>query len=216
MVLMKYKNILMAAVAALGLFPAAWTDLAHAQHRADPQHLSQPGGSTLILFGDPQGYIKYDLNQPLFDLCMAWVADNIRPLNIQAVLFTGDMVEQNDNNALDRRMLNQSSRQMWEAVSNGIRRIDGKVPYIICGGNHDYGFKHAEDPHTYLPDYFTFERQVNIYALSIMRCNQISPCRAGITNSWSSRRSSTLRTVRSNGPENCSQVTSTKTITACT
>ena len=49
MVLMKYKNILMAAVAALGLFPAAWTDLAHAQHRADPQHLSQPGGSTLIL-----------------------------------------------------------------------------------------------------------------------------------------------------------------------
>lgn len=159
MVFMKYRSILMAAMAALCLFPAGWAGLAHAQHRADPQHLSQPGGSSLILFGDPQGYIKYDLNQPLFDLCMAWVADNIRPLNIQAVLFTGDMVEQNDNNALDRRMLNQSSRQMWEAVSNGIRRIDGKVPYIICGGNHDYGFKHAEDPHTYLPDYFTFERQ---------------------------------------------------------
>ena len=156
---MKYRSILMAAMAALCLFPAGWAGLAHAQHRADPQRLSQPGGSTLILFGDPQGYIKYDLNQPLFDLCMAWVADNVRPLNIQAVLFTGDMVEQNDNNALDRRMLNQSSRQMWEAVSNGIRRIDGKVPYIICGGNHDYGFKHAEDPHTYLPDYFTFERQ---------------------------------------------------------
>ena len=64
-----------------------------AQHRADPQKLSAEGSSTMILLGDPQGYIKYDLNQPLFELCTAWIADNARTLNIKAVLCTGDLVE---------------------------------------------------------------------------------------------------------------------------
>ena len=81
-----------------------------AQQRADRQELSDPGSSTMILLGDPQGYIKYDLNQPLFDLCTAWIADNVDHLNIKAVLCTGDLVEQNDNNALNRNMLNQIGR----------------------------------------------------------------------------------------------------------
>ena len=132
---------------------------AFAQHRADRQELSAPGSSTMILLGDPQGYIKYDLNQPLFDLCTAWIADNVDQLNIKAVLCTGDLVEQNDNNALNRNMLNQSSRQMWASVSRAFERIDGKVPYLVSPGNHDYGFKSSEDYHTFFPDYFTFERQ---------------------------------------------------------
>ena len=79
-----------------------------AQHRADRQQLTDPSSSTMILLGDPQAYVKYDLNQPLLDLQMAWVYDNIGQLNMKAVLCVGDLVEQNDNNALTRKMLNQT------------------------------------------------------------------------------------------------------------
>ena len=129
-----------------------------AQHRADRQELTDPGSATFILFGDPQGYVKYDINQPIFDLTTAWVSDNVNHLNIQAVLCTGDMVEQNDNNALDRNMLNQSSRQMWESISRSLERIDNKVPFICCGGNHEYGYRRSENNNTHYPEYITFER----------------------------------------------------------
>ena len=103
-----------------------------AQHRADPQKLVDPESFSMILLGDPQGYTKYDINQPLFDLCTAWIADNIEPLKIKAVLCTGDLVEQNDNNVLNRKMLNQTSREMWEAASQALKRLDNKVPYDSC------------------------------------------------------------------------------------
>ena len=133
-----------------------------AQHRADRQNLTDPASSTLILLGDPQGYVKYDLNTPILDLVMYWIADNAEHLNIKAALCTGDLVEQNDNNALNRNMLNRTSRQMWEAVSRSFSIIDGKVPHLHSPGNHDYGFLHAEDEHTFYPDYFTAERQGRI------------------------------------------------------
>ena len=76
--------------------------LGSAQHRADMQHLENEDSFSMIVLGDPQGYIKYDINQPLFDLCTAWIADNIDNLNIKAVLCTGDLVEQNENIAMNR------------------------------------------------------------------------------------------------------------------
>ena len=105
-----------------------------------------------MLLGDPQGYTKYDLIQPLFELCTAWIADNIDQLRIKAVLCTGDLVEQNENMVLDRRMLNQTSREMWEAASRALARLDNKVPYIISAGNHEYGYKKAENGMTHFPE----------------------------------------------------------------
>ncbi len=131
---------------------------AQAQHRADRQQLSDPDSFSMILLGDPQGYIKYDINQPLFELCTAWISDNIEHLNIKAVLCTGDLVEQNENIIMNRNMLNQTSREMWSSVSRAFERLDNKVPYIISGGNHDYGLVSAEDGRTHFPDYFPFER----------------------------------------------------------
>ena len=118
---------------------------AQAQDRADRQELTDPDSFTMILLGDPQGYTKYDINQPLFDLCTAWIADNVDHLNIKAVLCTGDLVEQNENIVLNRKMLNQTSREMWEAASHALARLDGKVPYIVSPGNHDYGYRKAEN-----------------------------------------------------------------------
>lgn len=63
-------------------------------------------------------------------------------------------MEQNDNNVLNRKMLNQTSREMWEAASQALKRLDNKVPYIIAAGNHDYGYKAAENGRTYFPIIF--------------------------------------------------------------
>ena len=122
---MKLFNYLLA-----GILCASVTCLP-AQHRADPQKLVNPESFSMILLGDPQGYTKYDINQPLFDLCTAWIADNIESLKIKAVLCTGDLVEQNDNNVLNRKMLNQTSREMWEAASQALKRLDNKVPLSL-------------------------------------------------------------------------------------
>jgi hypothetical protein len=131
---------------------------ATAQQRADQQKLTDPDAFSMILLGDPQGYIKYDINQPLFELCTAWISDNIGQLNIKAVLCTGDLVEQNENIIMNRKMLNQTSREMWKSVSRAFERLDNKVPYIISPGNHDYGLVSAEDGRTRFPEYFPFER----------------------------------------------------------
>jgi hypothetical protein len=130
----------------------------NAQNRADQQHLTDPNAFTMILLGDPQGYVKYDINQPIFDLCTAWIADNIENLNIRAVLCTGDLVEQNENIIRNKKMLNQTSKEMWNAISHSFSRLDNKVPYMISPGNHDYGYRHAENGMTHFPDYFPFER----------------------------------------------------------
>lgn len=130
----------------------------NAQHRADQQKLYNEDSFSMILLGDPQGYVKYDINQAIFDLCTSWISDNIDNLNIKAVLCTGDLVEQNENIVMNRSMLNQTSREMWEASSNAFKRLDNKVPYIISCGNHDYGYKHSENGITNFPDYFPFER----------------------------------------------------------
>ena len=132
--------------------------VAKAQHRADQQTLNNPESFTFVVFGDTQGYTKYDINQPLFELCTLWVADNIEQLNIKAVLFTGDLIEQNENTVINPKMQNQTSKQMWEWSSHCLERLDGRVPYIIAAGNHEYGYVRGDEPFTHYGEYYTFER----------------------------------------------------------
>jgi len=129
-----------------------------AQNRADQQHLQDPESFTMVVFGDPQGYTKYDINQPLFELSTAWIADNVDNLKIKAVMFTGDLVEQNENIVRNRAMLNQTSKQMYEWSSHCLERLDDKVPYVIVGGNHEYGYVRGDENFTHYPEYYTYER----------------------------------------------------------
>jgi hypothetical protein len=129
-----------------------------AQNYADRQSLTDPQSQTMILLGDPQGYVKYKVYQPFFDMMTAWIADNVENLNIKAVLCVGDLVDHNDNNILNLAVYDQTSAQMWDAVSKSFENIDGLVPHIHSPGNHDYGFIAAEDEHTYFPDHFPVER----------------------------------------------------------
>ena len=132
--------------------------VAFGQHRADRVQLKDHDSFSMVLLGDPQSYMKYDINQPIFDLCTAWIKDNIGQLNMKAVLCTGDLVEQNENITMNRKMLNQTSRQMWECVSRCFERLDDRIPYIISCGNHDYGYRSSENGRTKFPEYFPFER----------------------------------------------------------
>ena len=130
---MKTKALLLTACTLLATVQAT------AQKRGERLSLENPESFSMILMGDPQSYVKYDINQPVFELTTAWTADNIENLKIKAVLVTGDLVETNDNAVPVRSMANQTSRQMWESVSRSFERLDNKVPYIISPGNHDYG-----------------------------------------------------------------------------
>lgn len=124
--------------------------------------LEEEGSFSMIMVPDPQSYVKFAANQPLFELQTAWIAQNIQRLNIKAALFTGDMVEQN-NKLISAPLPNeyngdQTSRQQWEAVSRGLARLDGRLPYITCQGNHDLGYIAAEYRYSMMPDYIYPER----------------------------------------------------------
>ena len=126
--------------------------------------LEDANSFSMIMVPDPQSYVKFAANQPLFDLQTAWIAQNIQRLNIKAALFTGDMVEQN-NKLISEPLPNeyngdQTSRQQWEAISRGLSRLDNRLPYIACQGNHDLGYIAAEYRYSMMPDYIYPERNM--------------------------------------------------------
>ena len=54
-----------------------------AQANTNQQHLCNPNSFSMILLGDPQNYVKYDYNQPVFELMTAWTAHHIDSLHIR-------------------------------------------------------------------------------------------------------------------------------------
>lgn len=120
--------------------------------------MSNPESFSMIVLPDPQSYTKFDVNQPLFELMTAWTANNIERLRMKAVLCTGDLVEQNEIRIPDGVNGNQTSEEQWQAASRAFERLDNKIPYVICTGNHDYGYEKAENRLTRFPHYFPSER----------------------------------------------------------
>ncbi len=132
---------------------------ASAQQKAQVMQRSEPGAFSVILIPDPQNYVKFDYNQPVFELMTGWIAENIDSLNIRAALCTGDLVDQNECAVPPfPRFGNISSRLQWEFVAHAFERIDHRVPYLISTGNHDYGYTRAENDMTHFPEYFPIEK----------------------------------------------------------
>ena len=99
--------------------------------------LEQKDSWSLIMVPDIQNYVKWSRNQPIFDLMMAWIEENIDPLNIKMVVIVGDLIN-NPEQVINDSGANQTTQQQWEAVSRALAKLDGKVPYIAASGNHDY------------------------------------------------------------------------------
>lgn len=120
--------------------------------------LSSPDSWTMVLLPDPQTYVKFGRNQPLFELMTAWISENIDSLNIEMVLCTGDLVEQNEKINPNGISSNQTSKSQWESVSHAFDRLDGLVPYVTASGNHDYGFVNIENRKSNFGHYFPVDK----------------------------------------------------------
>ena len=120
--------------------------------------LSTPDSWSIIMLPDPQTYVKFDYNQPLLELMTAWIVRYQEKLNIQMVLCTGDIVEQNDFPNPDGINGNQPSKSQWEWAAQAFGRLDGKLPYVLATGNHDFGFVSAENRRTNYDNYFPVDK----------------------------------------------------------
>lgn len=150
----------------IAAFGAAWLAIASvaaagAEKPAayEPPRLAEPDACSIILVPDTQSYAKFGRNQGIFELMTAWIAENLQPLRVLTVMHTGDLVEQNNSgNPPDGVHLDQTSAQQWVAASRAFERLDGKTPYILSTGNHDYGIHSAENRQTQFPKYFPIDR----------------------------------------------------------
>ncbi len=137
--------------------------LVNAQQPYESPKLSNSNSWTMIMLPDTQSYVKFGRNHGILELITAWVDENINPLNIKMVVCTGDLVEQNNIIVADSINGNQSSRNQWLAVSRAFSRLDGKVPYILAAGNHDFGYKNIEHRSTQYNTFFpSHKNQANI------------------------------------------------------
>lgn len=119
--------------------------------------LEHKGSWSLIMVPDLQNYAKWQRNQPLVDLMMAWIVDNIDSLNIKMVMGVGDLVE-NDGKITNDYDGDQTSKSQWECISRAFGKLDGKVPYIAATGNHDYSIDPQGNRTSSYSNFFTTER----------------------------------------------------------
>ena len=119
--------------------------------------LSHPDSWYMVVVPDVQAYVERPRNHGILDLMNAWIVDNVEKLKIRQVFFTGDLVFRND----PRRPTPAGTligREQWRAFSRLMERLDGRTPYILCTGNHDYGHNSAENRCCFLDDYFPTDR----------------------------------------------------------
>lgn len=129
--------------------------------------LSDSGSWSIILLPDVQGYAKFTRNQPIFDLMVRWIEDNRERLDIQMVLCTGDIVEQNYITALPEENGDQLSSVQWRFMSETFGRLDRKLPYVLCTGNHDYGTNHTENRYSQFNSFFPPDKNPLTQALLV-------------------------------------------------
>jgi 3',5'-cyclic AMP phosphodiesterase CpdA len=86
--------------------------------------------ATIVVLPDTQYYNNDYTNNgysqaPVFAMQTNWILEQKLPLNIQAVLHVGDIVD------------NCNSVDQWTNANAAMRLLDGVVPYFIVPGNHD-------------------------------------------------------------------------------
>jgi hypothetical protein len=75
-----------------------------------------------------------------------WIVKNRKQLNIQYVLHVGDMVQTGDDES------------QWRNFDASMKVLDGKVPYVLAMGNHDYGKAPGRRGRTLFDRYFPANR----------------------------------------------------------
>ena len=123
-----------------------------------PPALENPASWTMVVVPDVQAYVERPRNHGILDIMNAWIVDYVRTLRIQQVLFTGDLVFRNDQDRPHPDMYSLIGAEQWRAFSRLMERLDGRVPYVLCTGNHDYGHMSSENRNSFYNDYFPTDR----------------------------------------------------------
>lgn len=84
----------------------------------------QEGSWTLAILPDTQVYSRAYPQH--YEAQTRWIVDHAKSHNIKYVLHEGDIT---DNNVTEQ----------WDNAAKAMKLLDGKVPYAIVPGNHDYG-----------------------------------------------------------------------------
>ncbi len=100
----------------------------------------EPGAFTIAVLPDTQNYSE---RYPQTYLAQTtWIVENRQDRNISCVLHLGDIT-------------NNNATAEWENASKAMRVLDGKLPYFLVPGNHDYSAGGScRDRTTLLNDYF--------------------------------------------------------------
>jgi len=102
--------------------------------------LPKAGSFTIAVLPDTQNYSQH--HPRTFLTQTQWIADQRETRNIVGVLHLGDVT-------------NTSDRKEWEVARQAMRQLDGKVPYFMVPGNHDYSEKgKASDRTSLFSEYF--------------------------------------------------------------
>jgi hypothetical protein len=111
---------------------------------------------TFVVIPDVQNYTKYAKNQANFEEMTRWIVDNQDEYGIVLVLQEGDLVEQNAIlESGGPGWGDQTGLEQWTAARRAISVLDGRLPYVLCTGNHDYGIRNSESRQTHFNSFFT-------------------------------------------------------------
>jgi len=101
---------------------------------------TEPGAFTIAVLPDTQNYSE---RYPQTYLAQTnWIVENRKNRNITCVLHLGDIT-------------NNNATVEWENAQRAMRVLDGKLPYFLVPGNHDYSAGgDCQDRTTLLNDYF--------------------------------------------------------------
>jgi calcineurin-like phosphoesterase family protein len=100
------------------------------------------GSTTLVVLPDTEVYCAK--RSSIFLDMMSWVAENKDQRNIEYVLHVGDIT-------------NNNQKYEWEHARKAFDIIEGKIPFVLAAGNHDYD--HTPGRLTYMNEYFKVEAQ---------------------------------------------------------
>ena len=144
------RRTFLKAGAVAGVAPTAWLGLGRPVLAADPYAdarfvdgpppVPEKDSFTVIVLPDTQNYSERFPEQ--FEAQTEWIVEQQRDRRIACVLHLGDIT-------------NHNSPPQWENAVAAMSRLDGKLPYFMAVGNHDYSEGgRCTDRTTLFNDYF--------------------------------------------------------------
>jgi len=100
-------------------------------------HAAEP--FSVIVLPDTQNYVKGEGAAEKFLAQTKWIKENVKALNIKAVIHEGDITDDN-------------SPGQWAKAKASLALLDGVIAWVPCVGNHDIG--HNGPATSLLSEYF--------------------------------------------------------------